>query len=160
MNDIKFRWLGTKKGFFCCLLAVWQPLQSHWERFPNPTALLEPLGGTAPSQVGSTHLRRNHSNLQNLAEALGGGSTHSGPGGLYPCPCPRGTHQPALPLQQLSASPSSSGSFTAILICSVYQLWLFKAIRDLHQESLNIEVILCKLLPLLQQEGREKPFFF
>lgn len=178
--------IRNQKGGVFLLLAVWQSLQPRGESFPlptalekcpqhgasgslrspvlNPTALQESWGSTAPLQAGSTHLKRYHSDLQNLPEDLrgGGGGGHPlRPQGCCTPPCAPGTPI-SLPtcLWQLLASPSSSGSFTPMLICNIYQLWHFKVIRDLHQETLNIEVILCKLLPLLQQgERREKPFF-
>lgn len=112
--------LGDKepKGAVFLLLAVWQSLQPCGESFPlptalekcprhgasgslrspvlNPTALQEPWGSTAPLQVGSTHLKRYHSNLQNLPEDLRRRGTHSGPKGAAPLPVPQG-HPSACP---------------------------------------------------------------
>lgn len=89
---------------------------------PNHTAIQEPLRGTAPPQVGSTHLKRNHCNLQSLLEDLERGRTHAGPStaafhlGNQGCPsaCPSAcSSQPPpvaqdLSLQYLSATYTSS----------------------------------------------------
>lgn len=87
---------------------------------PNHTAIQEPLRGTAPPQVGSTHLKRNHCNLQSLLEDLERGRTHAGPSNCCIPPW-----EPGMPISlskclQQSASPSSSRSFTPVFICNIY----------------------------------------
>lgn len=181
VNDTKFRWLRSKKGLLFCLLAVWQPLQSHGERFPLPASLEKcpwhgPSGSLCPQSPTTqrcwslcgewplhrwaAHTWKEITAIPKISQRLWGGAAPTQVPGGFTLPVSPG-HPSACPaLAAVVSLPGNSGSFTAILTCSVYQLWLFKAIRDLHQESLNIEVILCKLLPLLQQEGREKPFFF
>lgn len=112
--------IRNQKGGVFLLLAVWQSLQPRGESFPlptalekcpqhgasgslrspvlNPTALQESWGSTAPLQAGSTHLKRYHSDLQNLPEDLRGGGGRAptqAPRVLHPSLCPRDTHQPA-----------------------------------------------------------------
>lgn len=80
---------------------------------------------------------------------------------LHPCLYLRENHFAARILATLVTHPHSSASFIPILLCTIYQLWLLKGTRDLYQETLNIEIILCKHLPLLKEgEETKKPFFF
>lgn len=77
-----------------------QPPLSH----SQPRSAAGAFGrGTAPLQVGSTHLKRNHSNPQNLLEDLGRGGTCIGPMG--PLPMPRDAHQAAHVLAAVASLP-------------------------------------------------------